>query len=170
MGTRIRGLFGHVLTAVGGGVIAVMIVGGGPAGAFNVPNNSVNSAKIVDRSIRGIDIRDATVQPADLSLRARPRWAKVDAGPSPSFIAQRGATAVSREDPGVYLVTFGGSVVGCGWSATLNENTTGFAAPGEIAIEASTQGENQLYVVTFDSSGVITDPLADDGFTVVAHC
>ena len=33
----------------------------GPAGAFNVPNNSVNSAKIVDNSIQGIDIKNATI-------------------------------------------------------------------------------------------------------------
>ena len=50
--------------------MAVMLMGGGPAGASNVPDNSVTSAKIVNGTIQGIDIRDQTIAPRDISIGA----------------------------------------------------------------------------------------------------
>lgn len=57
--------------AVAGGLVAMLLTGAGPAGAFNVPTNSVNSAKIVDNSIQGIDIKNGTISNQDVVLGQR---------------------------------------------------------------------------------------------------
>ena len=69
-GTRWKKVASQVAMAVAGGLVAVTLTGGGPAGAFNVPNNSVTSAKIVNGTIQGIDIKDQTIAPRDISIGA----------------------------------------------------------------------------------------------------
>jgi hypothetical protein len=73
----------------------------------------------------------------------------------------------------VYAVVFDSSVVGCGWTATLNDNDVGGAKAGEITVERKQQGvTTDLLVRTFDSNGQAADPDigGNDGFTLMVIC
>src|SRR5215218_7644033 len=61
---RILGKLGMVVATA---VVSVTVAGSGVASAFNVPMNSVNSAKIVNNSVRSIDIRDGGVRSVDVA-------------------------------------------------------------------------------------------------------
>jgi hypothetical protein len=100
------------------------------------------------------------------------RWAKVDAdATSATLLSGSGVTSVSKVGT-VYNVTFDSPIVGCGWTATLNDNTGGAVLPGEIAIEAATSSatETSLYVRTYNSAGTQGVPDDSDGFTVMVSC
>ena len=92
--------------AIGAATIAAVVVAGSlsvaQAATEAIPNNSVTSAKIVNGTIQGIDIKPGAVGPGQLGLNARPRWAKVDAGVTTSLIRGRGAVSASRISAGVY--------------------------------------------------------------------
>lgn len=169
--SHVRKILGQLALVVAGSLATVLIMGGGPAGAFSVPNNSVNSAKIVNNTVSSADIKDGTVAPADLSNTARARWAKVSGGTSGTLIRGRGVTSASRYNPGNYVVTFAQPITGCGWTATLNDNDAGSVTTGQIAVERHDTGDPYtLRVRTYDSLGTNADTPANDGFTVVVHC
>jgi hypothetical protein len=63
--TRILG--SRVAVALVSVVVTALVFSGGVAVALNVPDNSVNSAKIVDNSVRSIDIQDGTLQSVDIA-------------------------------------------------------------------------------------------------------
>jgi hypothetical protein len=85
-----------------------------------------------------------------------------------------GVTA-ARHAPGVTRVTFPRSVAGCGWTATINDNSRGEAVPGEITAELGVL-DTELLIKTWSSSGqgpidLAPVPEADnDGFTVMVIC
>ena len=116
-------------TAIGAATVAAVVVAGSlsvaQAATEAIPNNSVTSAKIVNGTIQGIDIKPGAVGPGQLGVNARPRWAKVDAGATTSLIRGRGAVSASRIGAGVYAVTFASPITNCGWTATLNDNDAG---------------------------------------------
>ncbi len=162
-------------TAIGAATVAAVVVAGSlsvaQAATEAIPNNSVTSAKIVNGTIQGIDIKPGAVGPGQLGVNARPRWAKVDAGATTSLIRGRGAVSASRIGAGVYAVTFASPITNCGWTATLNDNDAGGSSPGEIAVERGSAGNAFiLWVRTFNSAGTQTDTNNDDGFTLVASC
>ncbi len=176
-------LVSQLAVAVAGGLVAVTLMGGGPVGAFSVPNNSVNSAKIVNNSVQGVDIRQNTVTSADIrngtigvgdmNNAAKSRlvnlYAFVDADSGgATLLSGRGVTGVSRIGVGVYSVTFNRSVQGCGKLATLTDEGGGIAAEGEIAVEGFQL--NGIWVRTFDSAGAPEDRAATDGFTLMVLC
>jgi hypothetical protein len=65
--SRFRGLLRDVVLVVAAAVVTTVVAQTGVASAFNVPNNSVNSAKIVNGSIQGADIKDATIRSVDVA-------------------------------------------------------------------------------------------------------
>jgi hypothetical protein len=68
-------------------------------------------------------------------------------------------------------VTFNHAITGCSWIGTLNDNTSGGAQNGEIAIEqASGADPNRLRVRTFDSAGAVEDRESSDGFSLHVVC
>ncbi|MFN3257473.1 MAG: hypothetical protein ACE37B_17450 [Ilumatobacter sp.] len=101
------------------------------------------------------------------------RWAKVDADTDgATLLAGSGVSSVARQFEGSFSVTFDSSVVGCGWTASLNDNAAGSSVPGEISVElfSGAVAEPRLWVRIYDSAGVLVDPLGDDGFTVMVTC
>ena len=100
------------------------------------------------------------------------RWAKVSANSGgATLLSGSGATGVSRANLGSFLVTFDATTNGCGWTATLNDDSTGIAAPGEIAVEINLPASPQtLRVRTFNSAGGAADPAPGRGFTVMVIC
>ncbi len=162
-------------TAVGAATIAAVVVAGGlsiaQAAPESVPNNSVTSAKIVNGTIQGIDIKPGAVGAGQLGVNARPRWAKVNAGLNTSLIRGRGAVSAQRLAAGVYAVEFTSPVTNCGWVATRNDNAASSAGPGEITVELeSAASTTRLWVRTFNSAGTQTEMVDDDGFTLTISC
>ncbi len=162
-------------TAVGAATIAAVVVAGSlsiaQAATETVPNNSVTSAKIVNGTIQGIDIKPGAVGPGQLGINVRPRWAKVDAGVSTSLIRGRGAASASRISAGVYSVRFVSPITSCGWSATRNDNDAGVVGAGQIAVERGSAADPfTLWVRTTNSAGTQTDTSDSDGFTLVVSC
>lgn len=100
------------------------------------------------------------------------RWAKVSANATlTSVLSGNGVTSITRTSAGTFDVTFNGTTSGCGWTATLNDNSDGIAPFGEISIEAkSVTTPEVLTVRMWNSAGVPADPLANDGFTVMVIC
>ena len=169
--SRSKRMIGQVGLVVATAMVTVTLAGGGVASAFNVPGNSVTSAKIVNNSIRSIDIKDGTlasvdvhdgaptgadvadgslgggdtadgsVSTADLSPQALTRWAKVDGGTTTSLIRGRGATTASRLAAGQYLVTFSQSITACGWTATVNDNDAGVAPNLYASVERNSAAD-----------------------------
>jgi len=169
--SRSKRMIGQVGLVVATAMVTVTFAGGGVASAFNVPGNSVTSAKIVNNSIRSIDIKDGTlasvdvhdgaltgadvadgslgggdiadgsVSTADLSPQALTRWAKVDGGTTTSLIRGRGATTASRLAAGQYLVTFSQSITACGWTATVNDNDAGVAPNLYASVERNSAAD-----------------------------
>lgn len=64
--SRSKRMIGQVGLVVATAMVTVTLAGGGVASAFNVPGNSVTSAKIVNNSIRSIDIKDGTLASIDV--------------------------------------------------------------------------------------------------------
>ncbi len=101
------------------------------------------------------------------------RWAKVSANSSgATLLSGSGVVSVVRSTTaGVFNVAFNASIVGCGWTATLNDNDATFSAPGEISIERRVSTiTTDLFVRTYNSAGTPTDPAPGDGFTVTVIC
>src|SRR5262245_34128515 len=173
-GSRLKKVGAHVGLVVGACLVTVTLMGGGPVGAFSVPNNSVTSIKVVDDTIRGIDIKDSTVAPVDLSPAARPRWAKVDAGTTTALLRGRGAVSALREDVGYYKVVFAGSLAGCGWSAsrTNNDGVQGATSTAtQLSIEyAPSVSTTSLWGRTWNAAGNPAEIPDNEGFVVVVHC
>jgi hypothetical protein len=174
--TTVKKVATRTATVVGALVITASVGSGAlgiaQAATENVPNNSVTSAKIVNGTIQGIDIKDATISPGDLQIRIRPRFAHVSANSGGASILQaRGVSTVSRISTGQYGVTFSESVANCGWTATLTDDSDGSASPGEIAVELNSSADPKtLRVRTYNSAGTLTDQASGDGFTVRVDC
>ena len=47
-------------------LVTITLMGAGPVEAFNVPNNSVNSAKIVNNTVNGVDVRNNSLTGQDI--------------------------------------------------------------------------------------------------------
>ncbi len=176
-------LLSQIGLVVAASLVTVTLMGGGPVGAFNVPNNSVNSAKIVNNSVQGVDIRNnsvgsfdirnGTVGVGDMNNVAKSRlvnlFAFVDAdNTGATLLEDRGVTGVARINVGTYAVTFNRPITNCGKLATLTDNGGGTAPAGEIAVEET--GANTVWVRTRNSAGTLTDSLGSDGFTVMILC
>ena len=65
-GSRLKKIASQLAIVVAGGLVAVTLTGGGPVGAFNVPNNSVTSAKIVNGEVKTVDIGTNEVRCVDV--------------------------------------------------------------------------------------------------------
>lgn len=162
-----RDLFVAVVSAV----LTALLLGGGAAVAFNVPNNSVNSAKIVDNSVRTGDLRNGTIADADLSPETRTYWAivHVNSG-TPSIIADEGATNVTVLSTGRYGVTWAVDVSDCAVQATLHTN--GFTSPpaGSINTMHVVSDPHTIETRTFNASGTLAHPVNATGFTISVNC
>ncbi len=185
MGQRFRPMLATQAIAIAlAAVTAYFVAAGGFAAADDTPEvgeataevvaaNSVNSSSVINETLQGIDVKNGTLGRADMALGVIPLWAKVNPnGSTPVLLAGKGIQFVSTTgNPGEYDVRFNRSIVGCGWMATRNNNTSGSVDNGEIGVEQATQGDaNSLRIRLFNSAGTQTAPASDDGFTVMALC
>lgn len=178
----IRSFGTQVASATAGAVIAVVLVGGGFAFAQEAPEagngvaealagaNTVNSAAIINGTVTGTDLANQTVGRNDLKANVVARWAKVNAGIATELIRGRGVESAFRSQAGVYRVAFTDSIVNCGWTATINDNANGTAAPFQITVEASKIAPTDVIVRTFNSAGAAADTAETDGFTITVDC
>ena len=171
----VRTIASRTATAVGAAVITAVVVAGGlsiaQAATESVPNNSVTSAKILNGTIQGIDVRDGAITPADLGVNARPRWAKVSGGSSGALLRGRGVAGTSHVATGTYRVSFDAAITNCGWTATRNDNGAGLAGAGLISIEQESAADpTTLLVTTYNPAGTPTNTASDDGFTIAISC
>ena len=176
---------GSQFTAAAVAVIATaVIMGGGLAFAQETPAavgagvaevaaaNSVDSAAIINGSVTGQDIAASTVGRGDIKPSVLTSWAKVGTTTTTAtLLNDRGVASAAQVSNGSYRVTFDRPIVGCGWSATLNDNDAGAGFPGEITVERDTAGDpTSLRVRTYNSAGTQGALGSSDGFTVTVDC
>jgi hypothetical protein len=88
------------------------------------------------------------------------------AGVNPAIVRGRGATAVTRDNPGAFSVTFNRDVTGCTWLATQGFSGNGGVGPLFAAVRG-TASNNVVLVVIFDHTGAQVDGV---GFHVAVLC
>ncbi|HEX8083337.1 MAG TPA: hypothetical protein VF529_03545 [Solirubrobacteraceae bacterium] len=157
-------------------------LGGSSYAALSLPRNSVGTQQLRAGAVRSSDVKNRSLQVADLSTRARRsltgRQGPVGPVGPPGAAAARHFAAVSaagalvrgnatsggREAAvGTYVVGFAERVSGCAFTATLG-TTDGSAAPaGRITVR---EVDGRVGVQTFDPSG---NP-ADIPFHLVVAC
>ena len=99
-------------------------------------------------------------------------WAKVsDGSGTPSLLREKGVASVSGGGTGAYRVTFDDPITGCGWFATLNDDSDGLPPEGEIAINFfDLTDPRTLQVRTYDSAGNLGPVGGGNGFSVAVLC
>jgi len=120
----------------------------------------------------------ASSNQAAIAALPRTSWAKVDtnsAAVPPVVLGGRNVTGVSRAAVGEYTVKFNHPILpeACSWTATLNDNDSLPAEPGEIAVGRNTSSDpNTLKVYTYASNGNPSDPSFNgaDGFSINVLC
>jgi hypothetical protein len=100
------------------------------------------------------------------------RWAKVAANASGATLLNgTGVASVGRFTAGSFSVVFNASIVGCGWTATINDDDAGVGQPALISVERESPSiPTNLIVRTYSPNGTQTDPQAGNGFTVTVIC
>ncbi|MEM1332008.1 MAG: hypothetical protein AAGG08_01000 [Actinomycetota bacterium] len=167
--TRISDSF--IRTAATGATDAALEVISGPVRVTDStlhPRASGPATCIDSRSDDGALDRDCqTTGPAPTTVW----WAKVDADGTGATVLSSNSTdaAASRDGLGRFVVSFGPSLSGCGFLATLGDNDDGVATSGQIATELGSS-DTDVWVRTYDETGVAEDPIDNDGFTVTAFC
>ena len=182
MTSRTARILGGQLTAAVVGVLATaLVLGGGLAGAQEAPEagtgvaealagpNTVNSAAIINGSVTGQDVANASLGRADIKGGVAPLFARVSS--DGSVLTSKGVTGAQRLIAGAYQIDFNRDIRNCGWFASAANNDAGSAEAGYTTVERRSSGDvDSLEVRTFDASGVIADRASDDGFTVMVVC
>jgi hypothetical protein len=164
-----------LLVAVVSSVLTALLLGGGVAVAFNVPNDSVTSAKIIDNAVRSRDIRNGTVGDVDLGRRARSYWAivQLDGSGVPTIVGTDGANAIFDNSVGSFGLTWNPDIENCAVTAGLHGNTTAGTSPlaGSVSTDRFTNiSSDGIRVITRTSAGALADPPPGTGFTVTITC
>ena len=168
-----RHLGSQLTVAVLGAVVAIALTGGGFAFAQEAPEAGVGVAEALagPDTVNSSSIVNGSVARADLKPGSLPNWAKVAGSTTGTLLAGRGVASSSHVGTGVYQVDFNRSIVGCGWSATLNDNDAGTATAGLITVERASSGDvDSLFVRTFNTAGSAANTLGSEGFTVMVTC
>jgi hypothetical protein len=158
---------------------------------------TIDSADIVDGSIRNRDFKDGTLRgneakrngfgggaiketTLDASQLDADDIGKVaNAGAADGLTRQavvtatgtlsrnRGTTSAARTGEGQYQVVFNADVKACAYAATLGDPADGAPPAGEIAASSLAGNANGVLVVTRDSTGAAT---ADRPFHLIVSC
>lgn len=163
-----------IAVAVLSSVLTALLLGGGVAAALNVPNNSVNSAKIVDGTIRGVDLRNGTITDDDLSRGSRTYWGVVrfDAG-VPSLVDGQGIGEVVDNGVGGANVFWNVDIDSCAVQVTYHSDLQNTPGPlGFITSQRFHTIDDRLgtYVTMHDTSNAAVDLTAGAGFVITANC
>lgn len=148
-------------------------LGGSSYAALSLPRNSVGPQQLRPGAVRSADVKNRTLQVADLSVRARRSLTgrQGPAGPigPPGAPAARHFAAVSaaggllrgnatsggRESAaGTYVVGFAERVSGCAFTATLGTTDGNVAPAGRVTVR---ELDGRVGVQTFDAAGNAAD-------------
>jgi hypothetical protein len=144
-------------------------LGGSSYAALSLPRNSVGTQQLRPGAVRSADVKNRSLQVADLSVRAR-RSLTGQQGPAgpigpPGAPAARHFAAVSaagallrgnatsggRESAvGTYVVGFAERVSGCAFTASLGTTDASIAPPGRVTVR---ELDGRVGVQTFDAGG-----------------
>jgi hypothetical protein len=157
-------------------------LGGSSYAALSLPRNSVGTQQIRPGAVRSADVKNRSLQTADLSTRARAALAgrQGPAGPagpagapaakhfaavsaSGGLLRGNATSGGSAGGIGTYVVGFAERVSGCVYSATLGTTDGNSAPPGRITVR---ELDGRVGVQTYDAGG---NP-ADLPFHVVVAC
>src|SRR4051812_12714790 len=153
----IRRITSHLTYANVIATVALFIaLGGSSYAAFKLPRNSVGSAQIRAGAVHSSEIKNHSIQVADLNPRARtslrgttgPQGPQGPQGPagaaaikyfavvksSGEFAAGNATSGGRGSSTGNYNIGFAQPVTGCGYSATLGTNDGTTVAPGRVVV------------------------------------
>ena len=144
-------------------------LGGSSYAALSLPRNSVGTQQIKPGAVRSVDVKNRSLQVADLSTRARAALAgrqgptgpagPVGAPAAKHFAAVSASGGLLRGNAtsggsaggiGTYVVGFAERVSGCVYSATLGTTDGNSAPPGRITVR---ELDGRVGVQTFDPGG-----------------
>jgi hypothetical protein len=158
---------------------------------------TIDSADIVDGSIRNRDFKDGTLRGNEAKrngfgggaikessldasqLHADKIGTVMNAGTADGLTRQAvvaatgtlsrgtGTTSASRTGEGQYQVVFNADVKSCAYFATLGDTADGAPPAGEISVSSLAGNANGVLVVTRDSTGAAT---ADRPFHLIVSC
>jgi hypothetical protein len=111
-----------------------------------------------------VDGKDA----ADLVSKSESLWALVDADSTPTIVRGRGATGVTFNGTGRFVVTFNRDITACGVSATLGDAAGTVGSPGEVSTDQPSGAT--IEVNTYDSAGAPSTPMGGNGFNMTVSC
>ena len=170
----IRRISSHITYANVTATLALFVaLGGSSYAAFKLPRNSVGSSQIRAGAVHSRQIKNRSIQVADLSRRARtslrgtigPQGPQGPAGASAikyfavvrangDLAAGNATSGGSGGSPGTYNVGFAQPVTGCAYTATLGTNDSTTVAPGRVVVH---EASGRVAVQTFDPAGTPTD-------------
>jgi hypothetical protein len=131
------------------------------ADTADTADNATNAQNAQNASRLGGTSAGAYQQESDLLFAT-----VAPAGVNPAIVRGRGATAVTRVNPGAFNVRFNRVVTGCTWLATYGFSGNGSVDPLFAAVRG-TASNNVVEVVIFDDTGAQVDGL---GFHVEVLC
>jgi hypothetical protein len=163
-------------------IAAFVALGGTSYAALALPRNSVGSAQLRTGAVRSVDVKNRSLQAADLSPRARNflRGQQGPAGPpgpagasavrffaavsaSGALVRGNATSGGNAGSTGTYVVGFADRVSGCAYSATLGTTDASMVAAGRVAVR---ELDGRVGVQTYDAAG---NP-ADLPFHLVVAC
>jgi len=150
---------------------------------------AVKSVDVVNDSLTGADIAESTLGKVpnadkldglDSSAFARNLWAVAGFGtPTVSnptgfqLFRGHGATGAERVTTGVFSVSFGRDITGCGYVASSGDMADSSAPPQFATVEQrnATSNPNDVVVRTLTSGSLTpSDPALGDGFHLAVFC
>jgi hypothetical protein len=163
-----------VLVAVVSSVLTALLLGGGVAVALNVPNNSVNSAKVANNSLKSEDLRNGTILDADLNRETRTYWGLVEFNAGiPTLVAGEGVLALQEVGNGSTNVIWAPNITNCAIQATM-QSIDIEEPPSRLIVTAerfdANSGRDGLFVQTTNTGGTFLDPLDGTGWAITVNC
>jgi hypothetical protein len=152
--------------------------GGGVKGV-DVVNDSLTGADIAESTLGKVPNSD-TLDGIDSSGFVRNLWAvagfgtpTIDNPTGFQLFRGHGATGAERLTSGVFAVSFGRDITGCGYVASAGDMADGQAPPQFASVQQrdATGNPNDVVVRTFTSGSITpSDPGLGDGFHVAVFC
>jgi hypothetical protein len=149
----------------------------------------VKGADVASDSLTGLDIAESTLGKVpnadkldgiDSSGFVRNLWAVAGFGTATidnptgfQLFRAHGATGAERLSSGIFSVSFGRDITGCGYIATPGDMADSSAPPQFAAVQQrnATANPNDVVVRTFTSGSITpSDPGLGDGFHVAVFC
>lgn len=143
--------------------------GKGPGGGDEKESQAGGLPALEDR-VEADEALITTLQGQVADLLGQDNWAVVAAnGTVVRSSSSAGTVTAEHVGTGVYEVTFNKDVSGCAYNATIGDTAASVPAQGQISVsgDTDTDSPNDVYVQTFDPTGVIA---TDSPFHLLVSC